>query len=220
MLLNPYKVHRALKDALNHSRIWAAKSDKPNSTRSSRFLSDVCRNLDELVRAAFSTHRLNLRYISVDEYGNRHAGEWLLDGIWTHDEPPCKGWDRSFPVRVRCALECESSTNTSEFYKDFDKLLVIHSDIKIFLAGLNHLTESGAFNYQRDRVRQIENLFIKANMQALNEEWYLAFWPSPLNVKGQSLWDHLDSGKYDYLSEIFLYHWSNNSFQLVTTEKV
>ena len=219
MLLNPHEVHRALKEALFHSRTWAAKSEKSNSIRSSRFLSDVCTSLDEIVRAAFPGLKLHLRHISVDEYGIRHAGEWLLDAVWTHDEPPCKGWSRSFPVRVCCALECESSTNTSEFYKDFDKLLVIHSDIKIFLAGLNHRTENGALDYRRDRVRQTENVLRNARIQGLSEEWYLAFWPSPLGVKGQSLWDHLDSGKYSYLSEISLYHWSNNSFQPVIVEQ-
>ena len=219
MTLNPHEVHNALDRALSESLRWArGKPEITNSTRSARFASDVCQHLDPLVKCAFSTPRPKLRHIRVDDDESRHAGEWLLDGVWTEDALPRPDRRMSIdsPVRIRCALECESSTAGNAYHIDLAKLLVISSDIKLFLAGLNQLTEDGTTDYVITRVRQTEKLLKQTGSGESSTDWYLAFWPSPLQVKGKSLWQHMDAGLYTYHSRIVLYHRCDDSFQPVT----
>ena len=216
MKLNPNEVHSALSRALSDSLLWArGKPEISNSTRSARFASEVCKHLDPLVKRTFQNPYPKLRHIRVDDAGKRHPGEWLLDGVWTEDARPRpdQRMSKDSPVRIRCALECESSTGSNEYHIDLAKLLVISSEIKLFLAGLNQRTESGAENYVNTRVRQTERVLKQSCNGESSTDWYLAFWPSPLKVKGKSLWQHLDAGEYTYLSEIVLYHRSGETFQ-------
>ena len=218
MKLNPHEVHNVLNRALSESLLWArGKPAISNSTRSARFASDVCKRLNPLVKSAFSSPCSKLRHICVDDDGDRHSGEWLLDGVWTEDARPRPDERMSMdsPVRIRCALECESSTASKEYHIDLAKLLVMSSDIKLFLAGLNQRTESGAEDYVNTRVCQTEKVLKQTCSGELSTDWYLAFWPSPLKVDGKSLWQHLDAGKYTYHSKIVLYHRRDDAFQLV-----
>ena len=144
MKFNPHEVHNALNQALSESLLWArGKPEISNSTRSARFASDVCKRLDELVQRAFPAPCPKLRHIWVDDDGNRHPGEWLLDGVWTEDARPRpdERMSKDSPVRIRCALECESSTAGNEYHIDLSKLLVISSDIKLFLGRFESANE-------------------------------------------------------------------------------
>lgn len=219
MKLNPQEVHAALSQALSASREWASgKLEISNSTRSARFASDVCIHLNRLVGNAFSSPSLQPRYIRVDDAGKRHPGEWLLDGVWTENAQPklAKRKGKNSPVRIRCAIECESSTDGYEYHIDLAKLLVVSSDIKLFLAGLNQRTEDGVENYVNTRIYQTEQVLKQARSGDLSTDWYLGFWPSPLKVEGKSLWEHLDAGDYTGNSSIVLYHRRDDAFQLVT----
>lgn len=219
MKLNPQEVHSELSQALSDSRLWASgKPEISNSTRSARFASDACNHLDRLVRGAFSNPCLQLRYIRVDDAGKRHSGEWLLDGLWTEnaDPRPDERMSEDSPVRIRCALECESSTDSNEYHIDLAKLLVVSSDIKLFLAGLNQRTKSGAQNYVNTRVFQTEQVLRQVCGGESSTDWYLAFWPSPLKVEHISLWQHLDAGNYTHNSRIVLYHRRDDAFQQIT----
>ena len=203
----PEQIYQALRTALNDSLDWTRRnSDASNSLRSARFLSDSCNCLGGLVNP---DRKLTARYISVDEKKKRHAGEWLLDGVWTEDATIPGGKTNTerdeVPVRVWCALECESSTNRYEFFKDFSKLLVVSSPLKIFAGGLNQGTESGAEKYVRTRIDEVEELLGALSDKEWETDWYIAFWPSPLNVKGESLWRKLD-GDYAHLNEIKLFY--------------
>ena len=217
MKLNSREVYIALDRALAESRLWASdKTDVSNSTRSARFVSDVCSRLNPLIKRAFPKPCPRLRHICVDDSAIRHAGEWLLDAVWTENARPRpdKRMSVDSPIRIRCALECESSTSSNEYHIDLAKLLVISSDIKLFLAGLNQHSKSGAKNYIKNRVCQTEQLLKSTLNGDSSTQWFLAFWPSPLNVRGMSMWQHLDAGSYPWLSRIVLYNWRNDAFQL------
>ena len=222
MKLNPQEVHNALSQALSESRLWASgKPEISNSTRSARFASNVCKRLNQQVQRAFPNPCPKLRHIYVDDAGKRHPGEWLLDGVWTENAQPQphKRKGKNSPVRIRCAIECESSTDGYEYHIDLAKLLVVSSDIKLFLAGLNQRTEDGVENYVNTRIYQTEQVLKQARSGDLSTDWYLAFWPSPLMVKGKSLWHHLDAGIYTDNSRIVLYHRRDDAFQLVTSNE-
>ena len=222
MKLDPQEVHTALSQALTKSLLWASrKPDISNSTRSARFASDVCRGLDPLVRRAFRNPTPRLRHIYVDDNEQRHAGEWLLDGVWTKDARPRpdERMSEDSPVRIRCALECESSTAGNEYHIDLAKLLVTMSDIKLFLAGLNQRTQNGVDDYINRRVYQTETVITQPSGHSSSTDWYLAFWPSPLMVRKRSLWQRLEAGEYAHLSRIHLYHLRENAFQAVTVNE-
>ena len=208
-------VYEALSHALACSRAWAAgKEHLSNVTRSARFLSDACKRLDDSINA---TGTLRCRHVSVDDLGNRHPGEWLLDGVWTEDASADELFAERFPVRIQCGLECESSTNGKELFKDLAKLIVVASEIKIFAAGMNQKSVEGTENYVCKRVSQIARFLDHAHHEERATDWYLAFWPAPLNVEGKSLWEHLDCGRFAHLSSIRLYQRFGNSFRKVET---
>lgn len=212
-MTDPQEIHRALIHALDCSMEWArGENEFSNSLRSARFLSDAC---DALNRCVNPDNHLCLRRVRVDKKG-KHPGEWLLDGIWTEDTKDISLSNRTgIPIRVHCALECESSTNGDELSRDLAKLIVIRSGIKIFASGLNQKTPEGANGYVHRRVSEIGNLLNLADSGEKETEWYLAFWPSPLSIERESLWKHLDRGRYSHLSSIRLYRRVGGLFQKV-----
>ncbi len=211
--LHANEVSIGLNRALATSRRWAKTTGKKkngepisNSDRSARFLSDACKEIDQLINPG---GELCPRFVCVDDAGTRHPGEWLLDGVWWETTSVDDGMNDGVPIKVHCAIECESQTSGREFFKDLGKLLVVSSDIKIFAAGISQLTPAGADTYVRTRVSQVERLLNKAGRAEGTTDWYLAFWPSPLAVNEKSLWSHLDSGSFAHLSVIRLYHRSS-----------
>lgn len=211
--LCPKEVLDAVSRALATSRDWARGRRISNSTRSARFCSDVCVNLDDLLLGA----KLTRRHIGVDSRGNRSSGEWLLDGTWTEDVTPVENMRKGVPARIRCAVECESSTAGYDYFMDFCKLLSIKSDVKLFLAGLNQRTMRGASRYVDKRVRQ-SNLLVRQYDATFRSDWYLAFWPSPLAVRGQSLWERIDNEDLTHLQAIVLYRYSDGAFKRIDGE--
>lgn len=217
--LKPEAVLDALSVALrcgrNCAAEWSKTASNPtktkegisNATRSAKFLSDACKHLHPLVEKSFQRTKLKRRHIGVSRRGERSPGEWLLDGVWLEEVTAVEGSRKTIPLRIRCAMECESSSNSEDYFIDFSKLLVVSSDIKIFAAGLDQKTSDGAKKYIDRRLRETKALIGRADAANQCTQWFLAFWPSPLNVRGKSLWDHLESGTYDHLSEVILYHW-------------
>ena len=92
---------------------------------------------------------------------------------------PTSSLQNGFPVRIRCGLECESSTNGKELFKDLAKLIVVASEIKIFAAGMTQKSVEGAANYVGKRVSQIDRLLDHVHDEERATDWYLAFWPAP-----------------------------------------
>ena len=211
MTLFPNDVLDALSRALATSRDWARDRAVSNATRSARFCSDVCGNLDGLLCGA----GLTPRYIRVDDHGTKFPGEWMLDGSWTEDVTPDEQMTKAVPLKIRCALECESSTSGFDYFTDFSKLLSIASDTKLFLAGLNQQTKQAACRYISRRIQQTSALVYDQYNPASPTDWYLAFWPSPLNVGGQSLWKRIDDGALTHLRAIVLYQYVDRTFQKV-----
>ena len=206
----PNDVLDALWKALETSRDWAGGRDVSNAARSARFCSDVCGNLDSLLYGTSLTRR----YISVNDHGKRNPGEWLLDGTWTEDVRPDDRMSRAVPARIRCAIECESSTSGLDYFTDFSKLLSISSDIKLFLAGLNQRTKTGACSYIDLRVQQ-SGAMVDRYDETSAADWYLGFWPSPLAVDGRSLWELIDEGEIAHLHNVVLYQFADHTFQKV-----
>ena len=194
-----------LSRALATSRDWARDRTISNAVRSARFCSEVCGNLGALLCGA----ALTPRYIRVDDHGTKFPGEWMLDGTWTEDVTPDEQMTKTVPLKIRCALECESSTSGFDYFTDFSKLLSIASDTKFFLAGLNQQTKHAACRYISRRVRQTSALVSDQYDPASPADWYLAFWPSPLNVGGQSLWERIDDEPLAHLRSIVLYRYQN-----------
>ena len=215
MTLHPDDVLDGLSQALATSRNWARGREISNATRSARFCSDVCGNIEGLLHDGTLTP-LRPRYISVNEQGERSPGEWLLDGTWTEDVRPDDrmGERKGVPAKIRCALECESSTSGFDYFMDFSKLLLITSDVKLFLAGLNQKTKSAACSYVNLRVQQSSELVDQYDSTSPTD-WYLAFWPSPLAVDGRSLWERIDEEPLTHLRTIVLYQFSDRTFQKV-----
>lgn len=212
MNLHPGDVLDALSRALVISRGWARGLEVSNSARSARFCSDVCESLDGLLTDAAFTRR----NICVDDHGKRSPGEWLLDGTWTKDVVPDDRMKQAVPAKIYCAIECESSTVGFDYFTDFCKLLSIKSDIKLFLAGLNQKTKQGASRYIEARVRQSGSLVLQHDSTPLID-WYLAFWPSPATVDGQSLWEVVDNEEFAHLRSIVLYQFADRTFRKVET---
>ena len=204
----PNDILDALSKALDTSRDWARGREISNATRSARFCSDVCGNLDRLLSGA----SLARRYISVGDHGKRRPGERLLDGTWTEDVRPDNRMSRGVQARIRFALECESSTSGVDYFTDFSKLLSISSDIKLFLAGLNQRTKTGACSYIDLRVQQ-SGAMVDRYDQTSPANWYHAFWPSPLAVDGRSLWELIDDGEIAHLHNVVLYQFADNTFE-------
>lgn len=218
---DPHDIRMALERALCLSQTWARQQVASNritisnSDRSARFLSDTVECLNALFQTTFPSTTLVPRYISVDDDAKRGAGEWLLDATWTEDAVADKRVPKRFPIRLRCALECESGTAAAAFFRDFTKLIVVSSDIKIFAAGLNQKTLNGTTEYMNRRVCEVKQLLDQVSDRADSSEWYLAFWPSPMNVGRISLWSHLDHGRWSHLSHVTLFHRSGNIFNRV-----
>ena len=214
--LQANEMSAALSRALARSRGWAKTTAKKsngepisNSDRSVRFLSDACKEINLLINP---DRELCPRFVCVDDTGTRHSGEWLLDGVWWETTIVDDRMTTEVPIKVCCALECESQTSGREFFKDLGKLLVVSSDIKIFAAGISQRTPEGADVYVQTRVSQVEGLLNEAGCAERDTDWYLAFWPSPLAVNEKSLWTHLDCGSFAHLSAIRLYHRSGRFY--------
>lgn len=199
--------------ALDSSRKWASSGSWSNSQRSAKFCSDLCGSLDPIVRRYLPNNKASVtcRHIVITNEGKGVAGEWLLDGIWTTDQEVKSS---RIPISVECALECESSTSTKEFFSDFSKLLAVYAPVRLFFAGLNQTTLRGANSYMDTRKRQVAVLLENLKANALGE-WYIAFWPSPLNKGGKSLWSKLDQGLYRHLDRIFLFRYLGHGFEAV-----
>jgi len=211
--LCPSDVLDEVSQALATSRDWAHGRTVSPSTRSARFCSDVCLNLDRLLYSAALTRR----HIGVDCQGRRSSGEWLLDGTWTKDVTPDENMTKKVPAQIYCALECESSTSGFDYFMDFCKLLSIKSNIKLFLAGLDQITKRGASLYVENRVRQSSLLVAQYDSEPC-VDWYLAFWPSPRTVNGHSLWETIDNEELAHLQSIVLYRYVGGMFHEIGGE--
>lgn len=224
-MLKPSELKKCFTEALEESQQislqWRKKKrSSDNSDRSKLFVTQFCKRINELINPEGDLCNKLAKFDHVKK--ERKPGEWLLDAIWmkTH---PLDRLDNQMPVAIdlSCALECEYSTATNEVYSDFAKLLVIRADIKIFVAGLNHATSDGANKYIEDRRNEMAALIHESSKSANNppSDWYLVFWPSPENDKGdgRSIWKHLQKSpsKYDNINSIRLYRLKDGEFQSV-----
>ena len=210
-MLNPNSVFDCFEHVL--ASCLSNCGDLTSKERSSYFVTNLCEKLDELINF---NREYTSRHVTFNQGGKNDSGEWLLDGTWTSDNNSL-GTRDALPFQIRCALECESSTSTKDFFWDFMKLVVVSADIKIFAAGLNQKTVEGADNYVSRRVAEVQDLLNESNdrEKGNHTDWFLGFWPSPLNKDGQSLWNQLETDSYRHLNSIRLYHRDRSSFNLI-----
>lgn len=187
-----------------------------NADRSAIFCATTAEELHDVVSDLFPNSRLgHPRHIGWDENSHqRKPGEWLLDVVWSEDIQPDARMSTVVPANVRCAIECESSTNGDEFFLDFSKLINTHSDMKVFLGGLNQLTPKGAREYMQLRCNQAEQFIQDSRDNKRTTEWLLAFWPSPKKDEqsGTSLWQRLSTARFAHLNRIYLFRLEDDVF--------
>lgn len=209
-------LHTAITNALDESRNWARARvanghEVSNSLKSSMFCTKVGKHLDDLVG-----EDVTRRQIVVTETGGREAGEWLLDIVWIEDENrSAAGSSGSMPRRIRCALECESSTNGQEFFKDLAKLLNIRSRTKIFLGGLNQVRANFAKGYMKKRLDEAARYISECEGNRKDTDWYIGFWPSPTGTQTTSLWDSLDESSHAHLAIAYVFQYDPDVAEFV-----
>lgn len=206
MDLTPHDLQTAIHNALNESRRWVRESSgEPaitNSLRSSMFCSQFGEQLSGIFGKGVTRRQILVDWDSRERIG----GEWLLDIVWTEDEHRMDGKLADLmPRRIRCAVECESSTAGHEFFKDFAKLLNVRSRTKIFLGGLNQIGSRRADAYIKRRVAEAERYIRDYEVNSLETDWYIGFWPSPKGTSTTSLWDSLDGRAH--LTRCDVYHY-------------
>ena len=193
----------ALSKALVESLAWKAYEKYPkskNSYRSAYFCYQVGLHLDDAFISRFPGPSLKRRQIEFNDDDEKIPGEWLLDIVWCEETCADTASNFKHPSKIYGALECESSTRAKEFFKDFAKLVHVRSSIKLYLAGVNQKLEQNMKNYISMRTRQAAQFLANTGASCETEEWYLAFWPSPMGDVSRSLWDELD--KYPHLNAI------------------
>ena len=210
MNMREYGLKEALNTALQESLAWKGYKKYPksmNSNRSAYFCHQVGLQLNEVFERRFPEQPLTRRQIKFDHNDNKKAGEWLLDIVWCEKIQPDPMSKSRHPSKIYGAVECESNTSAKEFFKDFSKLVHVRSKIKLYLAGVNHTTKEGMKNYIRIRKDQTTQFLNDTGVSSELDEWYLAFWPSPMYNRDDSrdddrysLWDKLDI--YPHLNKI------------------
>ena len=158
------------------------------SRLSSKFVSEVA----NVIHASIFPDR-NLQVIGVNDDGGKLPGEWLLDACITEDTD-------GFKDRVIFAMESESDTSKREFDRDFAKLVHVNAATKLYLNGLNQLTNDGVETYIKDRIEYAEEVLRRTRSSG---QWFIAFWPSPgkLRRTETSAWQCLPS----HLAEVRLF---------------
>ena len=193
----------ALSKALVESLAWKGYEKHPeskNSYRSAFFCYRVGFHLDGAFASRFPGRSLKRRQIEFSGGEEKIPGEWLLDIVWSEENCPDPASNSTFPSKIYGALECESSTKAREFFKDFAKLVHVRSTIKLYLAGVNHKRQGNMANYICMRRRQAAHFLANTGVSSETEEWYLAFWPSPMGNARRSLWDEMN--EYPHLNKI------------------
>ena len=199
-----------LKDALNKALVeslsWKGYKKHPkskNSYRSAYFCYQVGLQLHSAFESRFPERSLERRQIIFSDVDEKRPGEWLLDIVWCEETCADPASKSKYPSKIYGALECESSTKAKEFFTDFAKLVHVRSSIKLYLAGVNHKLEGKMTDYIRMRAEQAARFLGTTGVSSETDEWYLAFWPSPVGNVNRSLWDELD--KYTHLNAIQLF---------------
>ena len=203
-----HSLYESVRKALQKSRRWP--HGQSNKDRSEYFCYQVGEMLHPAIAGDYEDVERNQITFDKDK-GTRVKGEWLLDIVWSRKFQPDQRSSTKQPWIILAALECESNKGGKQFFEDFAKLVNIRSDIKIFLAGLDHKTPKGMNDYIEKRMKQAAKYLSKAGVLNSNENWYLAFWPSPLKVDGESLWDQLD--KYKHLKQVQVFALEGSSFE-------
>lgn len=177
-------------------RYRAASSGTATNTRSNPthivrriFATRLGELLTGSIERRFPREHIERRQIKFDSH-KKEPEEWLLDILWCNEvQPDCKSASKH-PSKICAALECESSTSGKGFFEDFATLIHVHSDIKLFLAGVNQVRKSVMCNYISKRKREAAQFLSNWARDLEAEEWYLAFWPSPKDGKWKILPNH------------------------------
>lgn len=174
MELDKYKLKNILQNALKSS-VQKGKEEWSNQLKSSLFCSEVGEKMDNLIKDILSKDTpFNRRQIKVLDSGERQSGEWMLDIVWTQDCFPDQRMYKDalgIPERTLCAVECESSTISREFFTDLSKLIYFRSPIKLFLGGINQKNEISAIKYMTIRLNQAYDLIVKSGEKAETTLW-------------------------------------------------
>lgn len=184
-----------------------------NTFRSAYFVSTLAKGIHQ---EFFIDSKLNVLSIDNSEE-RRQKGEWLFDFCMTercHITDKKYGGNTDINTKILFAGESEFHTSIEGFGKDFGKLICSNANQYCYIQGLNQKTAEG----RRDFILSRKEIITKQLHQFINDDFVLAFVPTPGIRETMSFWDENEKDVVSWI-EIYIYDKSANTFNLFTTEK-
>lgn len=190
MLINEQNLRimicRSLREAIGKRR-------ETPKLQSAQFVQNVAFALrDEFTMAQSKKIEVAVQRVNVAGTG-KIAGELLLDAVvWEYFEENDDRYQKNaarFLKVIHWAVESESDTSLTGMASDFNKLLAVYSRHYLYLNGVNQKSEDGRKEYQARRLATVRRIVELVAPERLPKDMYFAFWPSPEQIKGHSLWE-------------------------------
>ncbi len=178
-----------------------------NPYRSAYFVGRIGDQLKEHFKPA------KTNYQSIESINNpkKLAGEWLFDICVTAQieiEDRRKGCGSSkINTNILFACESEFETSITAFATDFGKLICSNANQFLFIQGLNQKTPEG----RKDFIAARKNIIQTQLKHLIEDDFVLAFVPTPGKIGKQSFWDEYESEVKGWI-EIYNYEVSINDF--------
>lgn len=168
-----------------------------NPLRSSYFVSLIGNELEKHYQNA------KVHYQKVDKITKeKKSGEWLFDICVTTQKKLNERESSTINTSILFACESEFSTLTSDFAKDFGKLICSNAKQILYINGLSQDTpeKRKAFIEKRKKL-------IKEELSAyIRNDFVLAFIPTPKKIKTKSFWDAPDNQNVLSYVNIWIYN--------------
>jgi hypothetical protein len=182
IIIASFKKAYQLKDTENF------KND--NQRRSSKFVYEVSRHIYD---KWFSKCDYTLHLQEVDDSGKKSSGEWLFDMCITSGRTITDDRWRiksHAPINTEIVfnMESEFSTGLKDLAQDLGKLLASKSNVSLYIQGLNQIVKKYREEFIDNRISILKEQLI----DDIQNEFYIAFCPSPVKETNQSLWDTYD----------------------------
>jgi len=183
-----------VKDALKTSLCKDKETQKndDNKLRSAIFVAEIANLLysKTVANQENDNYKYCNNFIDVKD-GKRVSGEWLLDITITEQievtDREKKQSRALINSEIIWAVESEAATSLPAFAEDFGKLLCVQAKNYLFLNGLDQKKIKDQQAFIDRRLDTITDLLQKINFHP-NDNFYVAFWPSPAQSGGSSLW--------------------------------
>lgn len=162
---------------------------RAHKLRSEKFVSELADQF-KLYYSNCTSPNLHCQCKKISNEGTGSGGEWMLDLAIVKRKSVVESKQQRNLIWVNVeliwAIESESDVGLEAFAIDFGKLLCVDASNYLYLNGLNQASERARMNYIDKRLKTACSLVVEKK-----RPFYLAFWPSPEERKGQtkSIWD-------------------------------